>query len=596
MKRLLLMLLPALLFAGQPRYARLGEFDGTVDVQLHPADSWSPAERNLTLRELAWLRTGASSRLEIELDEGSAWRLGADSQVEISDYSLLSSGQRLTVLSLDHGVAWFTGEPLGKDTLMLVAPGVQVTIIRGARVRIEAGVAESRVSVIEGTVRLSCPVAEIDLREGQMVRVEPGNTARFSLEREIPAMDLDRWSEERDKVLAAPASMNHVAQRFGLADLDAAGEWLSTDIGSVWHPRVNDGWAPFQNGRWRWYDGLGYTWVSADAWGWLPYHYGRWTRKSDLGWVWSPTPNAVFKPGDVYWLYGLGIAGWGPLAPGEYWSPAAAPRQFLTVNTTWASFPQDAQVIDPAGFTGRPKEPLAVAVFRAALPSPAFLALRLEAVRAPLRVGSTHFTPVLSGTTFQDTNDVPPPAAPPVPPPIDAAPPSAGGPPPYPPDPGPPGPPMQTTYPVPVYTGIVVINPPDHPDYSRPNPNAPRPPGTPTPPKTTPPNTPPPQPSTTPTAPSAQTLPGMASQPPSGRPTAGPGIRPIEPPHEVKPQPKPPAGKEEAPRPAPAAPRVEAPRPAAAPAPAISAPKVEAPKVEVKTPDTKTDTTTTKKQ
>jgi hypothetical protein len=354
--------------------------------------------------------------------------------------------------------------------------------------------------------------------------------------------------------------------------------------------------------------------VSADAWGWLPYHYGRWTRKSDLGWVWSPTPNAVFKPGDVYWLYGLGIAGWGPLAPGEYWSPGAAPRQFLTVNTTWASFPQDAQVIDPAGFTGRPKEPLAVAVFRAALPSPAFLALRLEAVRAPLRVGSTHFTPVLSGTTFQDTNDVPPPPAPPVPPPIDTAPPSSGGPPAYPPDPGLPGPPMQTTYPVPVYTGIVVINPPDHPDYSRPNPNAPRPLSTPTPPKTTP----PPQPSTTPTAPSAQTLPGMASQPPSGRPTAGPGIRPIEPPHEAKPEPKPPAGKEEAPRstpvtprveapgaapatprveaPRPVAPRVEAPRPAPAPAPAASAPKVEAPKVEAKTPDTKTDTTSAKKQ
>src|SRR5205807_1625557 len=211
MKRLLLLLLPAALFAGQPRYARLGEFDGNVEIQLHPADPWIPAERNLTLRESAWLRTGASSRVEIELDEGSAWRLGPDSQVEISDYSLLSSGQRLTVLSLDHGVAYFTGEPFGKDSLLLVAPGAQVTLIRGARVRIEAGVAESRVSVIEGVVRLSCPAAEIDLREGQTVRVEPGNRDRFSLDREIAARDLDRWSEERDKVLAAPASLTHVS-------------------------------------------------------------------------------------------------------------------------------------------------------------------------------------------------------------------------------------------------------------------------------------------------------------------------------------------------------------------------------------------------
>ena len=38
---------------------------------------------------------------------------------------------------------------------------------------------------------------------------------------------------------------------------------------------------------------------------------------------------------------------------------------------------------------------------------------------------------------------------------------------------------MQVIYPVPVYTGIVVLNPPEHPDYSRPNPNKP-----PAPPKT----------------------------------------------------------------------------------------------------------------
>jgi len=374
MKRLLLLLLPAVLFAGQPRFARLGEFDGVVDVQLHPADPWSLAERNLTLREGAWLRTGSVSRAEIELDEGSAWRLGPDSQIEISDYTLLSSGQRLTVLSLDHGVAWFTGEPLGKDSMMLVVPGAQVTFIRGARVRLEAGIAESRISVIEGIVRLSCPAAEIDLREGQSVRVEPGNRDRFVLDREFAPMDLDRWSEDRDKILAAPASMNHVSQRFGLADLDASGQWLQTDIGAVWKPRVEDGWLPFKNGHWRWYDGLGYTWVSTDTWGWAPYHFGRWTRKNDLGWVWVPSSQkTTFKPGDVYWLYGLRMAGWGPLAPAEDWNGTGTPQQYLKVNTTWAAFPQDAQVLEPSGFTGRPDDPLAISVFGVALPSPAFV-------------------------------------------------------------------------------------------------------------------------------------------------------------------------------------------------------------------------------
>ena len=138
MNRFLLLLVPAALFAGQARYARLGEFDGKVEVQLHAGDPWIPAERNLPLAESAWLRTGASSRLEIELDDGSAWRLGPDSQVEISDYTRLSTGQRVTVLSLDRGVAYFTGEPGGTDTLTLVVPGAQVTLL-ARRARAPAG-------------------------------------------------------------------------------------------------------------------------------------------------------------------------------------------------------------------------------------------------------------------------------------------------------------------------------------------------------------------------------------------------------------------------------------------------------------------------
>src|ERR1039457_162245 len=221
MKYLLLLVVPAALFAGQARYARLGEFDGKVEVQLRAGDAWSAGERNLPLVESAWLRTGASSRLEIELDEGSAWRLGPESQVEISDYARLSTGQRVTVLSLDRGVAYFTGEPGSADTLTLAVPG--------ARVRLQADVTVSRISVLEGVVRFSCPAAEIDVREGQTVRVEPANTARFWLDREVPAMDLDRGNEDRDQRLAAASSGAHVTQRYGVVDLDGAGEWVQTD-------------------------------------------------------------------------------------------------------------------------------------------------------------------------------------------------------------------------------------------------------------------------------------------------------------------------------------------------------------------------------
>src|SRR5476649_1734153 len=175
MKRFLLLLIPATLIAGQARYARLGDFDGKVEVQLQAADPWAAAERNLPLAESTWLRTAASSRLEIELDEGSAWRLGPDSQGELSDYTRLSTGQRVTLLSLDRGLCYFTGAPKGKDALTLAVPGAQITFLRGARVRLEAGETLSRIAVLEGSVRFSSPAAEIDLREGQAVRVEPSN-------------------------------------------------------------------------------------------------------------------------------------------------------------------------------------------------------------------------------------------------------------------------------------------------------------------------------------------------------------------------------------------------------------------------------------
>jgi hypothetical protein len=465
MKRLALWLFPAILFAGEARYARLGEFQGNAEVQLQAADAWLPAERNLPLMESTWVRTGPASRLEIELDEGSAWRLGPDSQGEISDYSRLSTGQRVTLLSLDRGLAWFTGEPKANDSLSLAVPGAQVIFIRGSRIRLEARENWSLVSVIEGKVRYSSPTAEIDLLAGQTLRLDPENPARFFLDREVKAMDLDHWSEGRDKAEAAPISAGHVLEQYGLADLDAAGVWIQTDeFGAAWKPKAQDGWVPFQNGRWRWYDALGYTWVSGDPWGWLTYHYGRWAHRENLGWVWAPSLSTVFKPGEVYWMRGAELAGWGPLAPGETWPPSGPdgtqPQQYENAYTTYAAFQQDARSVDPAGFTARPKDPLAVVAFTAALPSPAFIAARLDAVRPMLSAGSTSVAPVIPGVTFQDDSQTGRPLGPAPPPAPEPAPQAEAlgpeGAPPFP-------PPEELLYPVPVYAGIVVVRPPRNP-------------------------------------------------------------------------------------------------------------------------------------
>jgi hypothetical protein len=472
-------------------------------------------------------------------------------------------------------------------------------------VRIEAAATFSRIAVIEGMVRLASPSAELDLRQGQTARVEQGNV--FSLEREVVPMELDRWSEDRDKALAEPMSASRIAFGYGVADLDASGDWLQTELGSVWKPKVAGTWGPFQLGRWRWYDTLGYTWVSDESWGWLPYHYGRWMNRAGEGWVWVPPARPVFKPGDVYWLCGRQMAGWGPLAPGENWNLTAAPQQFSNATTTWAAFTPDTRVIDPAGFTGRPAAPAGTASLAVlALPSPAFVAARLEVRRPMLRVGATRaIAPVVPGTVFDaDAGALPPPEIPPV----VVTDPASDAPPPV----GPPSvPPIMA--PVPVYTDIVVINPPQHPDYGRHNPNNPpvavppvvrgagnpqsQPPaGRPSQPGAIPPPAPTPKPDPVPAA-----VPPRIEPPHVGVPGPQHTDRPRvdAPPPRVE-QPKSPPRVETPPArvEAPPTPRVEAPRPQpreAAPAPKVEPAKVEAPKVDpAKVEPAKTDPTSRK--
>jgi hypothetical protein len=159
----------------------------------------------------------------------------------------------------------------------------------------------------------------------------------------------------------------------------------------------------------------------------LPFHNGRWARKENLGWVWQPAVTAFFRPGEVYWLRGASFTGWGPLAPGELWTPpspgAIVPQAFPAGSSTYAAFQPDVRAIDPAGFPAPSAEQLQSVVFVPALPSPAFLVSRLDAARPVLQVGSTRVTPSVSGVTFGDTptqapditanavSDAPPPPA-----------------------------------------------------------------------------------------------------------------------------------------------------------------------------------------
>ena len=112
----------------------------------------------------------------------------------------------------------------------------------------------------------------------------------------------------------------------GLNDLDSYGDWQNvSDYGYVWRPRVETGWAPYQQGYWMNDYPYGLTWVSTEPWGYAPYHYGRWAFIGNQ-WAWIPdsvnsTPMyapalVAFLPLDQYQQIG-----WVPLAPGDPYAP-----------------------------------------------------------------------------------------------------------------------------------------------------------------------------------------------------------------------------------------------------------------------------------
>jgi hypothetical protein len=303
-------LLAATAFAASPRFARLGAFEGSVEVQLDPAETWRPALVNLPLPESTRIRTGPNAKVEIELDDLSVLRMVGEGLAELSDYTRLSGGQRITVISLDHGRAYFTGEPNASNTIYLLVPGAQATLKQGSRIRLIAIDSTSEVAVIEGATKFTIPTAEMDLHQGQSARVTVPESSNFSLFREIAPADSDAWSEQLDKAQAqAPASR---------LDLDRAGKWIAAgEFGTVWQPKPEAGWAPFRQGRWLWFQAIGFTWVGGELWGWKPYHEGRWLQHPDLGWVWQPGPkDADFAPGAVFWARATNMAVWGALAPG----------------------------------------------------------------------------------------------------------------------------------------------------------------------------------------------------------------------------------------------------------------------------------------
>jgi hypothetical protein len=293
------------------------------------AKDWFDAIMNLPLEENDQLYSGSDGRAEIQLSGRNVVRIDHDTNLRFIQFKPGAIQMALSV-----GSAYFRIDSLDKRKFDIVdandpgiddpvyfeidTPTVAVTFVKEGVYRInvrEDGSTEVIVRQGEAEV-YNQEIDTVVVRKDRRVVVE-GRGDVYQINGLEDEDDWDRWNGARDKGLtttvASSASASYIPEAIpGAYDLDNYGEWIDTEeYGRVWCPRgVDNDWAPYRDGYWRWFPSYGWTWVSSEPWGWAPYHYGRWAYVRDR-WCWGPFIN-ISIGSDWRWRpHHVAFFGWG---------------------------------------------------------------------------------------------------------------------------------------------------------------------------------------------------------------------------------------------------------------------------------------------
>jgi hypothetical protein len=320
---------------GQPstNVARASFIHGEVTMQRGDSNDNAKVTLNTPLVPGDAIFTGDKSRAEVELDYANVLRLAAQTQAKIAN---LSRDQ--IQIQVGQGYASYSLLKGSEANVEIDSPNVAVRLLRPGRYRVQVNSDyETDVIVREGEAEISTSQGSRTLKEGELMTVRGTDNPEYKVAAAPDNDDWDRWNRDRDHVILSAASWKKTNPHYtGAHDLDAYGRWENVPgYGDVWHPD-NQGadWAPYQDGRWVWEPGWGWTWVSYEPWGWAPYHYGRWFYWN-TGWVWWPGPvypayYPVWAPAYVSFFgfgggfgfgFGFGSVGWLPLGPFDPFFP-----------------------------------------------------------------------------------------------------------------------------------------------------------------------------------------------------------------------------------------------------------------------------------
>ena len=312
------------------RVARISYLKGNVSLLPAGQTEWSAATLNYVVTTGDHLYTDRDARAELEVGAYTV-RLW-----EQTDLTVTNLDDDIMQLGLNQGSlrASVYQIPSG-NTVEIDTPNGSLTVLEEGRYRadVDPNAGRTLVTVNRGKLGITGGDMTETLDHGKAALLAGRETIQVEFV-DMPAQDdFDKWSEERDRRLAAAASAAYVSPFIpGYDDLDAYGRWVDVaEYGPVWYPVVPVGWVPYHFGYWSWIDPWGWTWIGEEVWSFCTFHYGRWVLIGGV-WGWLPGPIGVvpiYAPAFVAFLggqgfsigIGVGTVGWFPLGPADPFFP-----------------------------------------------------------------------------------------------------------------------------------------------------------------------------------------------------------------------------------------------------------------------------------
>ncbi len=284
-----LLALPALADS-QARIVRLSDVQGSVQIDKNTGLGFESAFLNLPIVQGSTVKTADRGRAEIEFEDGSTLHLTPNTTVEFGTLGLNDSGKRISVISLDEGMAYVNWLGKSGDQFTLNFSHQKISLDRAAHFRVETSPQIAKVAVFKGNVDVEGPAGKLAVEKKKTATFDADDNDKYTLAKNVEEEPLDSWDKDADSYHAQYARNNSSPYGYGMSDLNYYGAYSNVPgYGMLWQPYfASVGWDPFMDGAWGFYPGFGFMFASAYPWGWMPYHYGNWMFLPGMGWMWQP--------------------------------------------------------------------------------------------------------------------------------------------------------------------------------------------------------------------------------------------------------------------------------------------------------------------